>query len=577
MFIRIILLGIVLSIWHIYAQQPVFALGFIDWSDVAILWGIILVAASLSMLSGNLRQVLMQAQWGELVRRLLAFLFPQKFKVVNISEYQHIPYAGFYKKTALAGLLLLLLGLGNLLVFPVITSMPILFNQSYRQLLGPVAESSFTADIEPINLGQIRIVDEEMARKLADKKIGEVPALGSEVQLGELVLQKVKQQLYYIAPLEHRGFFQWWTNRQQGSKGYIMVSATNPQDVRLVQQLDGQDVFIKYQLQGFVFDYLPRYVYWHGIMNIGMTDYSFEVDDDLNPYWVITLYTNKVGYRGSDAVGAVLVNARTGELTRYTMEDLPAWVDRVQPDQFVYKQISDWGEYVNGFWNAVLAKTGTLRPTSRDMHLIYGNDDRVYWYTGITSSGKDESTVGFMLIDSRSKEAKWYKIAGADEAGAKKSAEGQVQEKGYRAGYPILYNINGIPTYIAPLKDKEGLLKAVAFISVENYNLVGVGSDIESALRSYQQNIAGRGNLFVPQNESRQTTVSGVIERISPVVKSGDSYYYFMLAGDKRVFIGSVNTSPKLPLAKPGDQVSVTINESQEAVQTILEFKQTTY
>ena len=71
-----------------------------------------------------------------------------------------------------------------------------------------------------------------------------------------------------------------------------------------------------------------------------------------------------------------------------------------------------------------------------------------------------------------------------------------MQEKGYRAGYPILYNIYGIPTYIAPLKDKEGLLKLIAFISVENYNIVGVGADVESAMRNYQQALASIAFLF---------------------------------------------------------------------------------
>jgi hypothetical protein len=557
--------------------MPVLALGFTEWSKILIGWGAVLCFIAALALVNRFRQYISATVWGELVKKLLPKIFNGTTRVVDISDYKRDLSLKKYRTIGIIGLVMLIVGGANMLVLPILTSAPLFYNQSYRNLLGDVQESSFTADIEPINLSQIRIVDEETARKLADKKIGEVPALGSETQLGEMVLQKVKGKLYYVAPLEHRGIFQWLNNFTRGSKGFVMVSATNPQDVRLVQTNNGRDVYLKYQMQSFFFDYLPRYLYFHGFVNVGIADYSFEVDDELNPYWVVTLYKNKVGYSGADTVGAVTVNAENGEIRQYTLSDLPAWIDRVQPEAFVYTQIRDWGEYVNGFWNAMFAKAGTLKPTSNELHLIYGNDDNVYWYTGITSLGKDSSTVGFILVNSRTKEAKWYKVAGADEMGAKKSAEGQVQEKGYRAGYPILYNINGVPTYIAPLKDKEGLLKAVSFISVENYNLVGVGADIESALRSYQQNLASKGNNFVPSNEIAPATLQGKISRISQVVKGGESYYYFMLEGDNRVFVGTANTSPKLPLAGVGDSITVVVNDTRETTLNISQFTSTGY
>lgn len=573
-----IMVFIFLNFLYFYFRMPVLALGFVEWSKLFIVWGGVLCFVAALALFNRFRQYISATVWGEFIKKIFPKIWSGTARVVDISDYKRDAKANKkYQILAISGLVMVIVGLANMLVLPIITSAPLFFNQSYRNLLGEVQESSFTADIEPINLSQIRIVDEETARKLADKKIGEVPALGSETQLGEMVLQKVKGKLYYVAPLEHRGIFQWINNFSRGSKGIVMVSATNPQDVKLIQNINGQDVYLKYQMKSFFFDYLPRYLYFHGIVNVGMADYSFEVDDELNPYWVVTLYKNKVGYAGADAIGALTVNAQTGEINRYSLSDIPSWVDRVQPEDFVYTQIRDWGEYVNGFWNSMFAKAGTLRPTSSQLHLIYGNDDNVYWYTGITSSGKDESTVGFVLVNSRTKEAKWYKVAGADETGATKSAEGQVQEKGYRAGYPILYNINGVPTYIAPLKDKEGLLKAVSFISVENYNLVGVGPDIESALRSYQQNLLSKGNSFVPSNDIAPTTLQGKISRISQVVKGGESYYYFMLAGDTRVFVGTANTSPKLPLASVGDSITIIVNDTKETTLNINQFNTAGY
>ena len=567
---RALFLFLVLNFIYMYFEMPVLAWGFTDWSMPLIIWGWVLVFYLARPMFQKGRAALADSQWGRLIDKLFLGGTIENDKVVDISN-RKIPAS--VKRIAIAGVALMVVGFLNLFVLPVLTSHPIFNSGAYRDLLGHVEESSFTADIEPINLSQIRIVDEETAMKLVEKKIGEVPALGSEVRMGDMVLQKVQNKLYYVAPLEHRGIFQWFTNQAKGSKGYVMVSATNPQDVKLIQNVNGKEIFLKYQMNGFIMDYLPRYLYLHGIVTVGMTDYSFEVDDDLNPYWVVTLYKNKIGFSGPDAVGAVLVNAQTGEIKRYSMADLPVWVDRIQPESFVYRQIAGWGEYINGFWNSMLAKTGTLKPTSDRLHLIYGNDDNVYWYTGITSSGKDESSVGFLLVNSRTKESKWYKVAGATESAAKKSAEGQVQEKGYRAGYPILYNIHGVPTYIAPLKDKEGLLKLVSFISVENYNLVGVGPDIESALRAYQLNLMSKGNAFIPGNEIKQIRLQGKITRFSQVVKGGESYFYFTMEGDSRIFVGSINTSPKIPLIKLDDTVAVTFNESKDAQISILQFE----
>ena len=578
MFPYLLALVCIVNFLYFFMEMPVLAYGFVGWSNLVIAWGILLLFIAALILLSKFRQVVEKTAWGQVIKSMFPQLFQDRPNLVDFANYKNSG-KNFkkYKAIGIIGIVLLVIGVGNLLVLPLLTSAPIFFSNSYRNLLGNVTESSFTADVEPVNLSQIRIVDEETAQKLADKKIGEVPALGSEVQLGELSLQKVQNKLYYVAPLEHRGIFQWLTNHSKGSKGYVMVSATNPQDVRLIQNVNGQEIFLKYQMKGFLFDYLPRYLYFNGLFNIGLSDYSFEVDDDLNPYWVVSLYRNKVGYNGSDAVGAVTVNAQTGEIARYTLENVPSWVDRIQPEEFVYRQIRDWGDYINGFWNSLFAKTGTLKPTGTELHLIYGNDNNVYWYTGITSSGKDGSSVGFIMVNSRTKEAKWYKVSGADEAGAKKSAEGQVQEKGYRSGYPILYNIAGVPTYISPLKDKEGLLKAVAFISVENYNLVGVGPDIENGLRTYQQVLASKGNQFIPSQEIKLIKLQGTLSRVSQVVKGGESYFYFMIEGDNRIFIGTSITSPKVPLAKVGDIVVMTANDTKEAVLNISEFKGENY
>ncbi|MEF9960054.1 MAG: hypothetical protein RR448_01865 [Niameybacter sp.] len=454
---------------------------------------------------------------------------------------------------------------------PFVLSAPFLHSNKYRDLLGNVEESQFTSDISPVSVSDIRLVDRETAIRLGDKKIGEVPALGSISKLGEFHIQQVNGSLYWVAPLVHRDTIKWLTNLE-GTTGYIMVSANNPQDVRFVQELDGKPVKIVYQPDAYLHQDLARHVYLNGHTNVGLTDFTFEIDDNGVPFWVVSLYEHTIGFGGSDAVGVATVNASTGEVASYTIEEAPAWIDRIQPESFINAQIRDWGLYVEGFLNAVITEANVLVPT-RGMSLVYGDDGKSYWYTGITSSGADESTIGFMLVDTRTKEAKLYKQPGATEIAAMRSAEGKVQEKGYTATFPVMYNILGQPTYVMSLKDKAGLIKMVSFVSVEDYSLVGLGENKEDALRSYQEALKSKGNQINIGNQATHLEAKGIITRFNADVQSGNTYYYFMIdTMPNIVFIANSNVSKELPLTQIGDSISLLYNDYSQGNVDLAEF-----
>jgi hypothetical protein len=459
-------------------------------------------------------------------------------------------------------------------VIPFITTTPILHAKAYRNLIGEVKESEFTNDISPVSVNDIRLVDEEMARKLGDKKLGEVPAIGSVSKLGKFHVQNVDGELYWVAPLVHRDIIKWATSLS-GSSGYVKVSASNPQDVQLVQKVGNRDIKIVYQPEAYLHQDLQRHLYIHGIMNVGMSDFTLEIDDDGMPFWVVSLYKNKIGFGGSNAVGTAIVDAETGEIKRYSVEDTPKWVDRIQPSEFVTNQIADWGLYVNGFINSMFSEKGVLVPTE-GISLVYGDDNKSYWYTGITSSGGDESTIGFMLIDSRTKEAKLYKQPGATELAAMKSAEGNVQEKNYEATYPIMYNILGNPTYVSSLKDKAGLVKRVAFISVEDYNVLGIGENKNEALRNYKEALESKGNDLVIDNNAdgiKDNTIEGIVTRISPDVKGGNTSYYITIDSKVDViFKETSKISNKLPLTQVGDKVSINYEKAEDGITEMTKF-----
>ena len=457
-------------------------------------------------------------------------------------------------------------------VLPTLASTPIIRAKAYRNLLGTVKESEFTKDVSPVNVNEIRIVDEEMAMKLGDKKLGEVPAIGRVSKLGKFHIQKVGEKLYWVAPLVHRDFIKWVTN-MSGTNGYVMVSANDPQDVKLVQKANGEDVKIVYQPDAYILQDLHRHVYINGGMGRGMADYTLEIDDNGKPYWVVSLYEHKVGFGGANVNGTAIVDAKTGETKFYSIKDTPEWVDRIQPEDFVIDQINSWGVYVNGFINSVISEKGVLKATE-GTSLVYGDDDRSYWYTGITSAGGDESTIGFMLVDSRTKEAKLYKQPGATEMAAMKSAEGSVQEKNYEATFPVMYNILGQPTYVSSLKDKAGLVKRVVFVSVEDYNIVGVGRDKAEAMKNYKDALeSGGSSLEIDESDEFDKELEGTVKRIAADTKNGNTVYYLTLDTDEgNIFYATSKISKELPLTKEGDKIKITFSKDEKDVIEIDEF-----
>ena len=457
------------------------------------------------------------------------------------------------------------------IVAPFITSSPILHAKAYRNLIGEVKESKFTKDVSPVSVADIRLVDEDMAMRLGDKKLGEDPALGSVAKLGEFHIQSVDGELYWVAPLVHRDIIKWITSLD-GTSGYVMVSASNPQDVRLIQEIDKKPIKIVYQPQAYFLQDLHRHMYLKGIVNAGMTEFSFEIDDNGKPYWVTTLYEHKIGYSGANAIGVATVDATTGETKRYSIKDTPKWIDRIQPEAFVINQINDWGLYVKGFLNSVISEEGVLVATE-GTSLVYGKDGKAYWYTGITSSGGDESTIGFMLVDTRTKEAKLYKQPGATETAAMTSAEGKVQEKNYQATFPVMYNILGKPTYVSSLKDKAGLVKMVAFVSVEDYSILGLGETKEDALRSYRDALASKGNTIKIENDETQQTIEGTITRINQEVQSGNTFYYLTVDTDKsKIFRATSKISSEIPLTQVEDKVKLSYQKGEKGLVDVTEF-----
>jgi len=205
--------------------------------------------------------------------------------------------------------------------------------------------------------------------------------------------------------------------------------------------------------------------------------------------------------------------------------------------------------------------------------MVYGEDNNAYWYTGLTSVGADESTVGFVLVNTRTKKAIWYKQSGATEFAAQNSAKGKVQEKGFSASMPIPYNINNIPTYVMTLKDNGGLVKMYAMVAIEDYTIVGVGNTLNEALMAYKNAFNQSGNKIKTKSKTVVNLAKSIITRINGDVKNGNTYYYFTLKNYPKIFIGSSQISNEFPVTIPGDSVTVTFDNDNQEIIDVSTFK----
>ncbi len=441
-----------------------------------------------------------------------------------------------------------------LLVFLSFISSPIFHSEKYYNLLGDVQTYNYNETKPDIDSTVLPVVDEDLAKILGDKVLGEEIGLGSQFTVGEYYLISTSKDLAWVAPLEPRSFFKWMQNRE-GSPGYVYVSATNPNDVKLVQDIDGNDIHIKYSNQSYLFSNIKRHTYFNGNMFRGLTDYSFEIDDLGNPYWVITTYKPSILLKGEQVDGVVIVDAQSGETNYFdNYDNAPDWVERIQPKSLVINQINDWGSYKNGFLNTIIGQKEMIQTTPGSSYVYI--EGQPYFYTGLTSITNDQSTVGFMLVNSRTKESSFYQITGATENAAQQSAQGQVQQFGYSASFPILVNQNNTPAYFMTLKDSDGLVKQYAYVSVENYNIVGVGDTIDIAKKNYLNALKDNGKNISGISET-DISVTGDIERINYI----DGEYYIKLLGNENLFSASSDISSYLPYTQEGDKVSISYLE----------------
>ncbi len=425
-----------------------------------------------------------------------------------------------------------------------------------------VETGNFQEDIAELPLSQIPVVDKEMAIKLGNRKLGEVVSLVSQFEISNMYTQiNYQNSPTRVSPLEYSDIIKWFTNQSQGVPYYIKINmATQQTDlVELDQPMKYGD-----------YEHFNRNLYRHirfAYPTAMLDDAVFEIDESGAPFWVVPIYDFEIGFLGGkDITGIVLVDAVTGEMTHYDIGDVPQWIDNAYPADLLNTQADNWGKYSNGWFNSIFGQRDVITTTPGYTSLAL-NDD-LWMYTGLTSVTGDQSNIGFILVNMRTKETKYYQINGADEESAMRSAEGKVQEKNYAATFPILINVSNYPTYFLSLKDEAGLIKQYAFVSVENYQIVGVGESIPAAQDSYVKQMQSSGANAASTSETIE--VSGTIGTLASAVKDGNTNYYFTLTDDPAItYVASIEKSDELPMLTPGRSVSMTYTTTDSNIRYV--------
>ncbi len=462
--------------------------------------------------------------------------------------------AGIVTKAGLciAAVLLVILAIGALLSSPIINA------KKYQKLLN-VQERDFSSDISQVDYNTIPILDKDSAALLGNRKMGSMVDMVSQFEVsGDYSQINVNNKPVRVTPLVYASPIKWLTNQSRGIPAYIKIDMAT-QDTECVKLEQG----IKYS-KG---EYFNRNIYRHLRFRyptyIFTEQIFFEIDEEGTPFWICPVKKFNVGLFGGETIGRVVIcNAVTGECKDYDINDVPQWVDKVYQAELLMDLYDYSGTLKHGFFNSVLGQKDCLKTTNGYNYIAL--EDDVWVYSGVTSVSGDQSNVGFVLMNQRTMETRFYKIEGATEESAMSSAEGQVQNLGYHATFPLLLNISGEPTYFMALKDDAGLVKMYGMVNIQKYQWVATGNTIKECEKAYSRLLKNNGIAGVAGSDHKNA--SGKIKNLMPVNIEGNTHIYFALEGKEEIFDVDMTNSDLLDIVKyePGDLIQFSYTEDEE-------------
>ena len=439
-----------------------------------------------------------------------------------------------------------------------------LFRSRAYANLRPVDNREFTEDIEQSDqVTDIALMDTESARIFGNRKIGSLSDVVSQYEIEADYTQiSIKGQPMKVSGLKYASFFKWWNNRNSGVPGYVQVNPVNSEAkyVKLTKPMKYvPSAYFNYNLQRHVQLTYPTKI---------ISGYKFEVDDDGNPYYICPTMTARVGlFGGIDVNGVIICDPIDGECKYYAIGDCPSWVDSVYDGHLLTKKYNWHGMLSGGYINSIIGQKGCKQATDDFGYKIIGDD--VWVYTGVTSANGDQSNIGFVMMNQRTSEARYYQVSGAEEHSAMSAAEGEVQEKGYKASFPSLINVSGTPTYIMVLKDAGGLVKLYAMVNVEQYNIVATATSQTKVFEEYKTLLASDGKLETEENDLKEDTIT--VQSVE-YIDSDDGTMVYIKDTNHQVYKQAFKEDESLIRISAGDVLHVKYQPMDNEIHLLQEF-----
>ncbi|MBR1741718.1 MAG: tripartite tricarboxylate transporter TctB family protein [Lachnospiraceae bacterium] len=479
-------------------------------------------------------------------------------KPVHIKEIRFLP-----------GISKFFLGLAALMVVIMIGGMVVgftLFNAKRYASLLKVEEYDFSEDMqESTQVTDIALMDTESARKFGNRKIGSLSDVVSQYEVETDYTQiSIRKKPMKVSSLKYASFFKWLNNRKSGIPGYVKVNPVNS-EAEYVPLKQG----MRYVPSAYFNDNLQRHVQLSYPTKL-ISGYHFEIDDEGMPFYICPTMTARVGlFDGMDVDGVIVCNPIDGACKFYKKNEIPSWVDCVYSGSLSTKKYDWYGTLSDGFWNSVIGQKGCKVTTDDYGYKII--EDDVWIYTGVTSVTGDQSNIGFILINQRTSEAKYYKVSGAEEHSAMESAQGAVQEKGYKASFPSLINVGGKPTYIMVLKDAAGLVKMYAMVNVEQYNIVATATSQSEVFSKYRKMLLSSGSKDSEGEETLKTEQIRVEE--VRFVDTEDGTVVYVKDTEHQVYKQAFKENEELILISEGDTLEVTYEPMENGIHLLTGFQ----
>lgn len=475
-----------------------------------------------------MNRFLVGALWSAFFFALFAFVGLMPLTTTNIFSFCFVVFFSGIMAAAFSDVLILVTAfisnlLGLILSFFIIG----IFNWSF--FTDEIALSSInqapTYKVIKKSPEEAQIVNLQMAESLANKAIGVkqngIPiSTQFELDSDNASMQKVKGELYWVFPLQHHTSMK--ALQAPTVPAFVMVSATKKIAPIVINK--------SYSLSssGWLSDNISRKAWY--ITGLGNFHKHFEVDDKLNPYWIVTKKKYNFSLTGPIVVSAYVLDNNgnlisSGSLSS-VMKNNP-WIDELISVNVAKDWIDDLGT-LRGKWlnqSAFGSGANVTKASEKPEPAFYNG--RKYWITSMTSvSSSDHSSTGLMMVDAITSTLYEVEVLGMDESGALGAADSGLGAESSRweavNAQPIVI---GKDWYwgVSIAAKSTGLFERAAVVKMNDASVVFYGNSIVEAASK-----VGSSNKDAVANNKTKSIKERVAElknKINDIQKEIDSIY----------------------------------------------------